>query len=115
MSVAKDRIGEWLWEEWDGEGYELIPSDSIVYVTYDNVDVEQELVKRALASCMQRDGVADSLSDAFLMIEKSVVAHGYVGFIEGEKFPYVTDEIGITADGEETDHVSEATWVDYSE
>lgn len=112
--MAKDRIGEWLWEEWDGEGYVLVPSDSIVYVTYDNVDVDDEIVKRALASCMQRDGVADSLSDAFFMIEKSIVSHGYIGFIEGEKFPYVTNEFGQTVDGDDTDYVSEATWVDYS-
>lgn len=113
--MSRDRIGEWLWEEWDGEGYELIPSDSIVYVTYDNVNLDQEIIKRALASCMQRDGVADSLSDAFLMIEKSVVSRGYVGFIEGEKLPYVTDKFGITVDGDETNYISEATWVDYSD
>lgn len=113
--MKNDRAGEWLWEEWCGDGYEYVPSDSIVYVTYDNVDLHEDLVKRALASCLQRDGVADSLSDAFVMIEKSTVMHGYVGFIEGEKFPYVTDEFGETLDGDQTDYISEATWVDYSD
>lgn len=112
--MKNDRVGEWLWEQWEGEGDELSSSDSIVYVTYDKVDIDEEIVRRALASCMQRDGVADSLSDAFSMVEKSRVLHGYVGFIEDEKFPFVTDEFGETLDGTQTDYVSLATWVDYS-
>lgn len=113
--MKNDRVGEWLWEEWDGEGYEPMPSDSIIYVTYDHVDLDQDLVKRALASCMQRDGIADSLSDAFTMIEKSIVSQGYVGFLDGEKLPYVTNDFGQTEDGDYADSMSKATWVDYSD
>jgi len=113
--VKNDRVGEWLWEEWDGEGFERTQSDSIVYVTYDNVDLFEDIVKRALASCMQRDGIADSLSNAFMAIERGTVSHGYVGFIEGEKIPYVTDEFGETPDGDDTDYLSEATWVECSD
>jgi hypothetical protein len=113
--LRNDRIGEWLWEEWDGEGFESESDESVVYVTYDNVDINEDIVKRALASCMQRDGVADSLSNAFLMIERGTVSHGYLGFIEEDKLPYVTDEFGETLDGDETDYISEATWVECSE
>jgi hypothetical protein len=109
--LKNDRIGEWLWEEWDGESYNTFHEESIVYVTYDNVDLNEEIVRRALASCMQRDGVADSLSNSFEMIEKGSIIHGYVGFIEGEKTPYLTDEFGETVDGDQTDYISEATWV----
>jgi hypothetical protein len=45
------------------------------------------------------------------MIEKGSIIHGYVGFIEGEKTPYLTDEFGETVDGDQTDYISEATWV----
>lgn len=112
--MKNDRVGEWLWEEWDGLGYEPNSTDSVVYVTYENVDLHEDIVKRALASCLQRDGVADSLSNAFLMIESGTVSHGYTGFIEGDKFPYVVDEFGETEDGDDTDYISEATWVECS-
>jgi hypothetical protein len=110
--LKDDRPGEWLWEEWIGEGYESDYEDTIVYVTYDEVDVTHELVRRALASCLQRDGVSDSLSDSFRMLETSKTTRGYVGFIEGEKYPVVTDEFGETFDGDDTDYLSQATWVE---
>lgn len=112
--MKNDRVGEWLWEEWDGEYYESSSDNPIIYVTYDNVSLDEEVVKRALASCLQRDGVADSLSNSFLMIENGTVSHGYIGFIEGDKLPYVVDEFGETIDGDETDYISEATWVECS-
>jgi hypothetical protein len=112
--VIKDRAGEWLWEEWDGEGYESNYFNSFIYVTYDNVNINEEIVKRALASCIQRDGIVDSLSDAFSMIERSEVSHGYVGFVEGEKFPFVTNEFGETSRGDSTNYFLKATWVDCS-
>jgi len=110
--VKNDRPGEWLWEQWDGEGLEPSSESSVVYVTYDDVDIHNDVVKRALASCIQRDGVSDSLSDGFKMVEKGLTTFGYVGFIEGEKFPFVTDEFGETMDGDDTDYVSQATWVE---
>jgi len=106
------RPGEWLWEEWDGEGFiQNLPS-SVVYVTYENVDISEELVRRALASRVQRDGVFDSLLDSFGAIQKSIESHGFCGFTEGEKYPEVTDEFGETVNGDETDYLSEATWVE---
>lgn len=113
--MKDERLGDWLWEEWDGDGYNTFYEDSIVYVTYDSVDMGEEIVRRALASCMQRDGVSDSLSDSFRMIETSSTSSGFVGFIEGEKYPVVTDENGYTEDGELATNVSMATWVECSE
>lgn len=110
--MKDQRLGDWLWEEWDGNGLYPTNDSSITYVTYEKVDLGEELVRRGLASCMQRDGVADSLSDGFSMLERATISHGYVGFIEGEKYPYVTDEFGETEDGDDTDYISEATWVE---
>lgn len=112
--MKNDRPGEWLWEQWDGEGFNQSNNASIIYVTFDSVDIYNDVVKRALASCIQRDGVSDSLADGFAMIERSSTTHGFVGFIEGEKFPFVTDEFGYTMDGEDTDYISEATWIEIS-
>lgn len=112
--MKNDRPGEWLWEEWVGDGYEPANSENIVYVTYEKVDLKNEIVRRALASCLQRDGVSDSLSDGFKMVESATVSFGYLGYTEGEKYPSVTDEFGETPDGDETDYLSEATWVEIS-
>lgn len=110
--MKDERLGDWLWEEWDGDGYNTIIDDSIVYVTYDWVDLGEEIVRRALASCMQRDGVSDSLSDSFRMMETSTTTQGFIGFVDNEKYPVVTDENGYTENGELTNDVSMVTWVE---
>jgi hypothetical protein len=109
------RLGDWLWEEWDGDGHNTNNDNSIVYVTYDWVDLGEEIVRRALASCMQRDGVSDSLAHSFRMMEVSRVTTGFVGFIDNEKYPVVTDENGYTDYGELASDVSMVTWVECPE
>lgn len=110
--MKNDRVGEWLWEEWDGDGYE--PSSDLSYCTFDNIDVSNPLVARALASCLQRDGVADSLSDGFRMVEAGRVIHGHVGTLEDESSPTVCDENGETPFGDLVEKISEITWVELS-
>ncbi len=110
--MKNDRPGEWLWEQWEGEGFQAYDESSVVYVTFDDVDIHNDVVKRALASCIQRDGISDSLSEGFQMVERASITSGFVGFIEGEKFPFVTDEFGETLDGDETDYIAQATWVE---
>jgi hypothetical protein len=110
--LKTDRPGEWLWEEWLGEGYQSDNKDVIVYVTYEHVDMTNEVVRRALASCLQRDGVSDSLSDGFRMLEVGQHMTGYIGYTDGEKHPSVTDEFGETLDGDIADYLSEATWIE---
>lgn len=108
--MKNDRVGDWLWEEWDGEGYEL--SSDLSYCTFDNIDISNPLVARALASCLQRDGVADSLSDGFRMLESGRVVHGYVGILDGESEYVVCDETGETQFGDLVEKISEITWVE---
>lgn len=109
------RLGDWLWEEWDGDGYNNIFEDSIVYITYDWVDLGEEIVRRALASCLQRDGVSDSLSDGFKMLEVSRTTSGFIGFLDEEKYPIVVDENGLTEDGDIASDVCMVTWVECPE
>lgn len=107
-----DRVGEQLWSEWDGELYESSSEEPIVYYTYDHIDVDTEIVKRALASAIQRDGVADSLGDAFKMIENAMISHGYAGYLLDSLSPVVCDVDGETFYGDIAETYREVTFVE---
>jgi len=113
MAKMNDRIGEQLWSEWDGELYESEQEDPTVYYTFEHVDVENDVVKRALASSLQRDGIADSLSDAYKMIEKSTVHYGWAGHNDEEIYLTVCDESGETYYGDKIDNIKEITFVEF--
>lgn len=107
-----DRVGELLWSEWDGELYETDSEEPIIYYTYDHIDLDIDLIKRALASAIQRDGVANSLSDAFKLIDGANVSHGYAGyFIEGLS-PVVCDDSGLTYYGDIVEEFKEVTFIE---
>lgn len=108
--MKNDRLGDWLWEEWDGEGIESY--SELIYSTSEWVNLDNEIVRRALASCLQRDGVADSLSDGFRMIENSNTITTYVGIHEGEKTPTVCNEFGESKLGEVFSSISKITLVE---
>ena len=108
--MGHDRPGEWLWEEWDGEGYD----GDIVYVTYEPVDMTNEIVRRALASSLQRDGVADSLGDGFKMVELSTFEYINIGTLYGETRPVVCDPMGETEFGDIVESMITATFVTIS-
>lgn len=100
--MKNDRVGDWLWEEWDGDG--LDSTSELVYFTNDWVDLSHDLVRRALASCLQRDGVADSLSDGFRMAESAAVTHAFAGFLQDEKVLTICNEDGETHLGDVVDY-----------
>ena len=108
------RIGEALWSEWDGAGYEhTLESAELAFYTYDHVSLETELVKRALASTLQRDGLVSSLGQAFKILdETSHTFHGYSGFIDGDIVSVFCDEKGYTELGEQVDEALPTTWVE---
>jgi hypothetical protein len=111
--VRDSRKGECLWQEWTGEGYEPDDPDySVIFFTIDHVDVEHEVVRRALASALQREGVADSLGDGYRSIDTATVSCGYAGEVEGSRELHVCDEEGETSYGDLVDSVTEVTWVE---
>jgi len=112
--MKDSRKGESLWSEWSGEGYRTYNGSTIVYYTEDYVDVENELVKRALASAIQRDGVVHSLSDAFRKIENATVSCGYAGTIDGSHEIHVCNYDGETRLGDIVDSIHEVVWVEIS-
>lgn len=94
--MAKDkRRGETLWREWPGEA----PSSGgsfVYFYTEDHIGFEHDVVARALASALQRDGIVDSLGQGYRKVESSVVSHLYAGTNE------TTDDLIICSEAGET-------------
>jgi hypothetical protein len=111
--VLKDsRVGEGLWVEWSGEGFVPFRPSSIMFYTFEHVDVEIDVVKRALASSLQRDGIAISLGEGYRLADAGLVTHGFCGYIDGEIFLTVCNEFGETDSGDVVDEILEITWVE---
>jgi hypothetical protein len=110
--MKHDRPGDWLWLEWDGDEYEPQDANAVVYVTYGEMDMDDDLVRRALASALQRDGVAQSLGHGFRMVDIATVSRGHAGTVGSSRHPSVCDEFGLTHLGDPVDSKVVATWVE---
>lgn len=110
--MKDSRIGESLWFLWDIEE----PVDgSLLFYTEDHVDLEHEVVRKALASTLQREGIAYSLGQGFKLIDEAEVLHGYSGLSPlGDQSGWPCNEHGETEDGYVLDFVVPATWVKVS-
>jgi len=112
IEIKDERHGQHLWSEWSGNGYNEQLTFSTVYYTFDHVDLENDLVRRALASALQRDGVAVSLGDGFNMIDKATPIHGWSGLIEEELDFTVCDDSGETEYGDIVGVALATTWIE---
>lgn len=110
--MKNDREGDYLWEEWQGLSYEPKVESSVTYFTFDHIDLENDLVRRALASALQRDGVAISLADGFNMIDKAMPVYGWCGKIEDEDDYTACDQYGETEYGDIVESSLPTTWVE---
>jgi len=106
------RLGQELWLEWLGSGYFLTKSDPVIYYTVDHIDIENELVRKALASALQRDGVHDTLNDAFKAIDKGIVCSGWAGILEDELDLVICTELGETEYGDIVEEIQPITLVE---
>lgn len=108
------RAGEALWYEWDGDGYEAARGrdESIVFFTLGHVDIENEVVRRALASALQREGIVAGLGHGYRALEGVEAVHDYVGIVGGDTYFTVCDALGVTRYGDDVDVAREATWVE---
>jgi hypothetical protein len=98
--------------EWSGEGFVPFRPSSIMFFTHEHIDLEIDLIKRALASSLQRDGIAISLGEGYRMTESGLVTHGYCGYVDGEIYLTVCSETGETDNGDTVDEILETTWVE---
>lgn len=112
VSVRDSRIGECLWSEWTGDGLDLSVVDPLVFYTEGHVDIEHEVVRRALASALQRDGSADSLGQGYRLVEAAVITQGYAGVVDGAREFHACDEEGYTPHGDQVDSLTPVTWVE---
>lgn len=106
--MKDSRIGESLWFIWD----QHTDSDSLMFYTEGHADLEHEVVRKALASTLQREGIALSLGQGFQMLDSAEVILGYSGMSPtGEDEAHPCDQFGETEDGYILDFVIPATWV----
>lgn len=107
--MKDSRIGESLWLEWTGDG---ITADCVHYFTDDHVDLDNEIVRRALASALQRDGIAVSLAEGFGYIDRAAKHHMHAGVLDQELDLTLCDEDGMTEYGDFTNDAREITLVE---
>jgi ABC-type transport system substrate-binding protein len=108
--MKDSRAGECLWFEWSGDDISVTGSFSFIFFTYDHIDLDEDVIRRALASSLQRDGVVDSLGEGYRAVETADIIHGYVGYVDGEIYLTACDEHGITEYDDVVDSPREATW-----
>lgn len=110
--MAKDsRIGESLWREWSGD-LDSSEASSIVFFTDTHVDLQHDVVVRALASALQRDGVVDTLGQGYKSVESGTVQHLHAGYLYEEDDELVICNVdGETFYGDSVIEVLEITWV----
>lgn len=108
------RKGENLWSEWTGVGVSARTYSCVLYYTVGHVDIDHEVVRRALASAIQRDGVVDGLGRAYGSINDGSVLQGWAGELDSSYELYMCDQSGETEYGEEVDEVLPVTWVEVS-
>jgi len=109
--MKDSRIGETLWSEWTGNNYEPERLFSTVFYTEEHVDIEHEVVRRALASVVQRDGHTDSLGQAFKVLDFCHNEQGYAGIVDGDTEFTRCDVNGMTIYEDTVEKVIPITWV----
>jgi hypothetical protein len=110
--MKDSRIGECLWAIWEGEGYRYGFADSVLYYTYDHVDIDNEVVRKALASSIQRDGLAYSLFEAFQLIDSGISEESWVGMEPEDRYESVCDALGESSSGVALENVMPVTFVE---
>jgi hypothetical protein len=107
------RAAENLWFEWTGEGFNRNGFRSVVYFTYDHVDMHNPICLGSLASCLQRDGLVDTLSEGRNSISKSsVFYHGFAGVVDENPDLTICNQDGETFYGDSVDKISNITLVE---
>lgn len=109
-----NRKGENLWSEWVGLGYSKKMYGSVVFYTVGHVDIEHEIVRRGLASAIQRDGIFDTLGQAYKAINDWTSAQGWAGEVDEDPELSICSSEGETRNGDYVDNVFNITWVEVS-
>jgi hypothetical protein len=106
------RPGEHLWDQWSGEGYSGPSESDLIFYTMSHVDMDIEVVTRALASSLQREGVVDSLKEGFDAVRNADITIGWAGFLDDDPEMIACDSSGETAYGDLVAEPFDVTWVE---
>lgn len=101
--------------EWTGSGYTPETESDLIFYTEEVVNINIPLIQKALASSLQREGIVDSLSDGFNLVNYGHVVHGFFGYIGGDIVPTACDVLGYAEDGEKLEFFTSCTWVELPE
>lgn len=107
-----NRRGESLWHEWDGIGFTPSSTSNLIFCTDAHVDISEDVVLKALASAVQREGIVETLGQAFKVIQPFTALLGYSGEVDGGIETAVCDENGETYYGDVVDAITPTTWVE---
>jgi len=110
--LKDSRIGECLWSEWLGNGYLATRASPIVFFTEEHVSLEHDVVSRALASALQRDGTVVSLGEGYRAVESGNIVTGFAGHVDGDDELTVCNEHGETFYGDFVESVIAITWIE---
>lgn len=112
--MKDSRAGETLWSLWEGDDHHSQNSSGLIFFTEEHVDIENEIVRRALASAIQRDGSVDSLGQAFAALEAVRCRNqkAYAGYVDGDTDLTFCDVDGMTITGDEVEEVISVTLVE---
>lgn len=110
--MKDSRAGECLWSEWTGEGQEPAKSDSMFFFTVEHVDLEHDVVRRALASALQRDGSVVSLGHGYGAVDSAIVSCEYAGHVDGDNELTICNVDGETYYGDVVDEIIPITLVE---
>ena len=110
--MAKDsRIGETLWSEWSGD-HQSSGSSSIFFFTESHITLDHDVVARALASALQRDGIVDTLGWGYKAVESGSVSHVYAGKLDDDDELTLCSEDGETFYGDFVNEILPITMVE---
>lgn len=93
------------WNEWEGQGIE----GSFIFVApqwYEDSPTERAL----LAHAIREIGITAIPNSAHIMAGQAEFHLSWFGYLDGEIFPDVCDELGYTADGYEVDTPRKCTF-----
>ena len=110
--VKDSRAGESLWIEWSGSDLDSHNSPAFIFYTEQHVDLENDVVLRALASSVQRNGIAETLGEAFKLLGFITVTQGFAGEVDGDNEFTICNKNGETAYGDTVDKIIPITWVE---
>lgn len=83
-----------------------------MFFTVEHVDIQNEVVRRALASAVQREGIVSTLGEAFKAVETGVCKQSYAGELREYREYAICNDKGETSLGDKVEDLVPVTLVE---